>query len=236
MAENLDFLRAAVANSAHGKAAMKLDSAQAGTANIESAGNAAANNYAERDCRLRAAAVLQQWAETETDELAEGETLGQRLQALVIGAVDADLDGELSEEESVVADQLRNAAWDYLLSKGVLDEDCGLLMNNFDDEAASRVHDVFVAALPEGDDAALADLDAFAFGDGAEEGIFDAAYRKRTAFRNGQKVRINQRISGHVRLSAKQKLAWKKAQRKSHSGLAQARRLKSLNRRKQAGL
>ena len=65
MAENLDFLRAAVASSAHGKkmAAMKLDSVDTGTANLDSVGNAAANNYAERDCRLRAAAVLQQSAQ-----------------------------------------------------------------------------------------------------------------------------------------------------------------------------
>lgn len=234
MSENLDFLRTAVAMRAKHSAAIKLDSAETGKgANTEA--NAAASNYAETDCRLRAAAVLQQWAETDADDLAEGETLAQRLQALVIGAVDVDLDGELSEEESAVCDQLRNAAWDYLLAKGVADEDCGLVLNSFDEEASERVHDVFLAALPDGDAAALADLDAFAFEEGAQEAVFDAAYRKRISFRNGQKVRINQRISGHVRLTAKQKLALKKAQRKSHSGVAQARRLKSLNQRRRAG-
>lgn len=236
MAENLDFLRAAVQRTRLQPGAVKFDSAGA-DASPQASASAAANAYAERDCRLRAAAVLQQWAETNAEDLAEGETLAQRLQALLIGAVDADLDGELSEDEALVCDQLRNAAWDYLLSKAVNEEDCSLVLNDFDDAAAERVHDVFVAALPDGEEAALDELDAFAFGgNGAEEALFDAAYHQRMAFRHGQKVRIKQRISGHVRLSAKQKLAIKKAQRKSHSGVAQARRLKSLTRRKRAGL
>ena len=54
--------------------------------------------------------------------------------------------------------------------------------------------------------------------------------------RNGKKVRINKRVSGTVRLSAKQKVAIKKARLKSHNARAMLKRAKSMRKRKQMGL
>ena len=55
-------------------------------------------------------------------------------------------------------------------------------------------------------------------------------YKGVKAMRHGKVVVINKRISGHVRLSAKQKAALKKARRKSHNGLASMSRMNSIRR------
>lgn len=193
-----------------------------------------AENYAARDIAVRAAAAVQEWAET--DDLDENETYADRLQALMIGIADSNKDGELSSDESDVVEAALNAAWDYLASKGVSEEDCSAVLNDWDAEAAARVKDLVASALPDGADASDADIDAFAFSDADQEPAYDAVYKKTFAIRNGKKVKINKRISGTVRLTAKQKVAIRKAQMKSHSAAATMRRLKSMRIRKRSGL
>jgi len=197
---------------------------------------AGASAYADADLRLKAAAIVQQWAETSADDLADGETLADRLLALVVGVADADKDGELDDAEQEVCTAVLDNAWDYLSAKGVSDDDCDALLNNFDVAAADRVHDLIVAALPDGEDAAGEEIDSFAFDDESDGAVFDAVYKKRIAFRAGKKVRINKRISGHVRLTAKQKISIRKMLRKSHSASATVRRMKTMRKRKAAGL
>ena len=53
-------------------------------------------------------------------------------------------------------------------------------------------------------------------------------YKGVKAMRHGKVVVINKRISGKIRLSAKQKAALKKARRKAHNGLASMSRMKSI--------
>nr|WP_313098294.1 hypothetical protein [Moraxella sp. CTOTU48717] len=53
-------------------------------------------------------------------------------------------------------------------------------------------------------------------------------YQGVRVMRHGKKVVVNKRIGGHVRLSAKQKAALKKARRKAHNGLASMSRVKSI--------
>ena len=53
-------------------------------------------------------------------------------------------------------------------------------------------------------------------------------YKGIQVMRHGKVVVINKRISGHVRLSAKQKAALGKARRKAHNGLASMSRVKSI--------
>ena len=75
------------------------------------------------------------------------------------------------------------------------------------------------------------------FGEDEDEGAaLDAVYKKKLVVRNGKKVRINKRVSGTVRLSAKQKVAIKKARLKSHNARAMLKRAKSMRKRKQMGL
>jgi hypothetical protein len=200
-----------------------------------------AASYAAADMRLKAAAVVQQWAETTADDMGGGETLSDRLIAMVVGVVDADKDGEISDVEQEVCDMLLNEIYDYLETKGVSESDCDALLNDGDAEAGERVHDLIVAALPDGDEAAAAEMDAFAFDKESDSAVFDAAvldavYKKKVVIRAGHKVRINKRVSGHVRLSAKQKISIRKMLRKSHSATATMHRMKSTRIRRQAGL
>lgn len=192
--------------------------------------------YAATDLRLKAAAIVQQWAETSSDELADGESMADRLLAMVVGVADADKDGEISDDEQAVCDDVLENVWDYLLAKGASDEDCDALLNEWDSGAADRIYDLIVAALPEGDEASASDMDSFAFDADSDGALFDGVYKKKVVIRAGKKVRINKRVSGHVRLSAKQKISIRKMLRKSHSATATMRRKKSNRIRKQSGL
>lgn len=176
-----------------------------------------------------AASAVQQWAET--DELGEGEGYADRLLTLLVGAVDEDIDGDLSEEESDDLLELTNAAADYLASLGVADDDIDALLNDWDNEAGERVQELVVGKLADGADAA-----GFVFGDGSDEAALDAVYKKTIAVRKGKKVRINKRVSGTVRLSAAQKVAVAKMRRKSNTGIAKLRRKKSVRIRQKLGL
>ena len=193
-----------------------------------------ADDYTLRDIKLSAIAVVQQWAET--DDLDDGESYADRLMAMFVGIADANHDGDVTEDEQGVLEVALNAAWDYLVKAGVTEDDAGALLNDWDDDAADRVRDLVASVLPDGDDAASAEIDSFVFSDDDNAPALDAVYRKTVAVRNGKKVRINKRISGTVRLSAKQKVAIRKARMKSHSAGAMMRRLKSMRLRRKAGL
>lgn len=212
------------------KTKLILDSAEEGDAPQGAAA------YAQADMRLKAVAAIHQWAETGDDDLADGESMADRLLAMVVGIADSDKDGDISEEEQEICDIVLNAMWDYLSSKGVSEEDCDALLNEWDSEAGDRVKDLVVSALPDGEDAATADMDAFAFDAESDGAVFDAVYKKKIVVRGGKKVRINKRVSGRVRLSAKQKISIRKMLRKSHSAVATMHRAKSVRIRKRSNL
>jgi len=188
-----------------------------------------AADYTTTDITLKAVATVQQWVET--DSLSDGESLADRLMAMVIGIADANKNGEVDEDEQYVIDMALNAIWDYLAKYGAADDDISALLNDWDSDAAERIRDLLASSLPEGD----ADTDSFVFG-GDQEPALDAAYKKTIAVRDGKKTRINKRVSGHAVLSAEQKVAIKKARMKSHSATAQAHRAKSMKVRDHLGL
>lgn len=197
-----------------------------------------ADGYTQADITLKAVAAVQQWVET--DDLEDGETLADRLLSMVIGIADANKDGEISDDEQVVVDIALNAIWDYLAQYEVDETDISDLLNDWNNDCAERVRDLLAASLPEGE-AADADIDNFVFGSAGQEAALDSAtldavYKKKLVVRNGKKVRINKRISGTVRLSAKQKLSIKKAGMKSHNAMAMMRRAKSMRMRVKSGL
>lgn len=196
-------------------------------------GLSGADTYTKNDITLKAVASIQQWVES--DDLDDGESCADRLLAMVVGIADANKDGEISDEEQAVVDIALNAIWDYLSKYGAEDDDISSLLNDWDDDAAERIKDLLASSMPEDSDA---DLDNFVFGGGSElaDPVFDAVYKKTLAVRGGKKVRINKRISGTVRLSAKQKIGIRKAQMKSHGALAMMHRMKSLKVRKRSGL
>lgn len=197
-----------------------------------------AESYTQTDISLKAVAVVQQWVET--DDLDDGETLADRLLAMVIGIADANKDGEISEDEQGVIDIALNAIWDYLAQYEVEESDISALLNDWDNDSAERIRDLLAELLPEGE-AAYADIDNFVFGSADQDpaldsAALDAVYKKVMVIRDGKKKRINKRVSGTVRQSAKQKVAIKKAGLKSHSAKAQMNRAKSMRMRVKSGL
>jgi len=197
------------------------------------------SDYTRADVGLSAAAAIQQWA-ADSDDLDESETVADRLFALMIGIADANKDGEISDDEHNILGLALNHAWDYLEQMGAAETDIDALLNAWDDAAALRLRELVLAQLPDGDAEAAEEIDRFVFGTDATlplfDATFDAVYQKRLVIRKGKKVRINQRVSGKVRLSAKQKIAIAKARLKSHSATARMRRLKSMRLRRKLGL
>lgn len=193
--------------------------------------------FQEQAIASDAMALLSEWFETMEDDLDDGEGLGDRLYSLFISLADENKDGEISDDEADVINIGINAAYDYLVSKGVSEENATALLEEFDNAVAESVHAFVLEKLPVGNDEMFNEMDDLIFADAENEPMLDgidhnglaldAAYRKTFAIRHGKKMRINKRISGKVRLSAKQKIAIKKARLKANTGAAKMRRLKS---------
>lgn len=195
-----------------------------------------AAQYTAADIALKAATAIQVWAETGAEDLDSGEGLGDRLFSLMAGIADQDMDGEISEAESEVIQTASESAAQYLIAKGIPEADAAALMVDFDNDLAESIQELVLTALPEGDDASADDIDNFVFGMGSDESMLDAAqYKEVIAFQDGKKILKNKRISGTVKRSSKQKIQTLKAQLKSHSAGAQAKRAKSVRARKAAG-
>lgn len=216
--------------------AVALDSA-AEAAKVMDAVAAAGAAFAIADIRVAAATAIQAWVATDGADLDEGESLSDRLLAFFIGIADENKDGEITDDESTVIDIALNAAFDYLTSKGVSEDDASALLNDGDSDAADRVIDLLKGS---GAEDSMADVDAFAFDAESSESlmdcVLDAVYKKRMVIRAGKKVRINKRISGTVRLSAAQKVSIRKAGMKSRSAGARMHRMKSMRMRSRMGL
>lgn len=180
---------------------------------------------ASDEMRQDAVNIVHEWAES---ELEQGEGYGDRLYALVAGSA-TDGDDELTDDEANYAATISDLVGDYLEAKGIDAGDIDLLVGGdpiFSNEVAARVHDALLDKLPQGEDAMLDDADKFVSGD--DDQMLDAVYKKVVAIRKGKKVRIKKRMSGNVRLTAAQKGAVRKMQRKAFSGAAKMKRAKSM--------
>lgn len=186
--------------------------------------NAPAALFTE-EMRQEAVSIVQEWAES---ELEAGEGFGDRLYALIVGSA-TDGDEEMNDDEAEYAASLAELVGDYLEGKGADSADVDSLLGDdpsFGNDVAARIHDALLDQLPQGEDAMLDDAEKFVSGDDDE--MLDAVYKKVVAIRAGKKVRIKKRISGRVRLTAAQKGAVRKMQRKAFSGQAKMKRAKSM--------
>lgn len=198
----------------------------------------AASNFVEAQIRDDAAAVLPVWVAT--DDLDEGETLADRLLALLSGMADQDGDDDLTPEEEEIFNLLAQAFFELLVSMGVTEEDAIAVLSEGDEVAAQRVVELLQDQDLEDNEA----IDSFVFDGAASQSILDSAsgqlldavYRKKLVVRHGKKMRINKRISGNVKRSAAQKVAIRKAMRKAHSAKARMGRMKSMKARARMGL
>lgn len=195
----------------------------------------ASSQYELTDLRLLVAGALVTWAET--DDLQEGETYTDRLNALFVGIVDVNKDGEISSDESDYLNMVLSVAAEWLQVQGVANADIDALLNDDDDDVAENIIDLLTGVLPDGDDAIQKHINDFAgLGETMDGVVMDAVFKNVLAVLNGVKVKIKKRISGVARMTSKQKRAIEKARRKSHSGAARMKRAKSMRKRAQMGM
>ncbi len=216
-----------------------LDSVSKREALLDEAALASAT-FSASEIRSAAAAAVTEWAETTPADLDDGETLADRLTAFMVGVADENQDGEITDDEATVIDIALNAAYDFLVGKGASEDDVSALLNDGDNDAAGRVQELVKGKLSDGEEGTMSDIDNFTFDTESQQSVMDsvldAVYKKRMVIRGGKKVRINKRISGHVRLSAAQKVAIRKAGLKSRSASARMHRMKSVKIRARMGL
>lgn len=193
--------------------------------------------YQMTDIALKVGGAMQAWIETEPSDLDEGESLSDRFDSLMVGIIDEDHDGEISDDEAVLLEIAINKAAEWMIGKGLSEEDVGAFFNeSADDAEVERMVEFLRGVAPDGEDAEIEELNNFAFDNDSSTGAFDATYKRKIAIRAGKKVIVRKRISGRVKLSAKQKMAVKKMLRKSHSSKANRMRLKSMKKRIKMGI
>lgn len=193
--------------------------------------------YQMTDIALKVGGAMQAWIETEPSDLDEGESLSDRFDSLMVGIIDEDHDGEISDDEAVLLEIAINKAAEWMIGKGLSEEDVGAFFNeSADDAEVERMVEFLRGVAPDGEDAEIEELNNFAFDNDSSTGAFDATYKRKIAIRAGKKVIVRKRISGRVKLSAKQKMAVKKMLRKSHSSKANRLRLKSMKKRIKMGI
>lgn len=193
-----------------------------------------AEEYAEHflvGLAVQSVFAVQTWAE-KTVDLGENENQADRLFALIIGIIDEDKNGEVSEDEQYFFDLVIEYVAQYLISLDVDINDVKSLLENWSSETAEKVCNFISGKISSDESQAIDSVISFVVGGGV---TFDSATRKEVVFRNGKKTVKNKRIGGKFVMSAKHKVALAKNRMKSKSTTALKKLSKSLKARAKAG-
>lgn len=184
------------------------------------------------------------------NELDEGELPSDRLDALLAG-ITSDQDDEDFEVDQATLDIVIANVQDALSTLGVSDELIVAMFNGDADadEAIETASEIIASEIPTGDD--LDELfDLFVYGEPQddEDHMMDGVslgktttksgkfgkvvYKAVKAIRNGKVSVVNKRVSGKVKLSAKQRSALNKARRKASASGAIKKRMRSMKKAK----
>lgn len=178
-------------------------------------------------------------------DLAEDELPSDRLDSLIAGIASGADDEELDLDDSAM-DMVIACMQDALATLGVSDE---LIASMFStdseaDEAIEAAAEIVISNTPTGDDIdELVDL--FVYGEAEDdEWLLDGVslgkttiksgkfgkvvYKAIKAIRNGKVAIVNKRVSGKVKLSAKQRAALNKARKKAGSSASVSKRIRSM--------
>lgn len=235
-----------------------VDSAAANAAAVieETGLDATALNSEVQNMRKAALEVVFMLTQAIIDnELDEDELPSDRLAALLAGfATDSETDEEIEVDQATL-DIFTANVQDALESLGV-GQDLISTMFGEGEEAEEAIE--AAAALVESNTPTSDDLqefiDLFVFGEAEEDegammdgvslgktttksGKFGkVVYKAVKAIRNGKVSVVNKRVSGRVKLSAKQRSALNKARRKATTSGALKKRMRSMKKRKQMNL
>lgn len=174
----------------------------------------AMDRYNSQDMAMTVASAVHEWVET--DDLEDGETLAERLQGLIVESVIPNDSGEdMTREEMAVADEALNAAYNYLVSRGISPEDAENLLGNLDEPTASRVRDYLAETLPDGEEADD-DLNTFAFSEYDQEPLMDSVKVRKRGIQVVRHADGSKSIVRHTGKRMVQSAAFKAHLRKLH--------------------
>ena len=219
---------------------------------LESTNSAEVDKLTGRDKAIASYVKAQQRTEAMSCVLSwidEGEFTYDSLDETIIVVADLDGDFEITEDEEAYYSEVWNEIPDALISLGADEDDVKEFMDGPGkeaDKAAARMGRTLTQKMDEeqADDDEL--IARFAFGEDAvlesatpprtSVGVFEATYKRKLVIKDGKKEWINKRMSGKVYRSPEQRLATKKAARKSHTGIANMHRKKSMKKRQALGM
>ena len=237
---------------------MMLDSAagQAAVAIEESGLDTAALNSEIQEMRKFALIVVFSLVQAIVEnELDEDELPSDRLSSLIAGfSADTETDEEIEVDQATLDIFIANVQ-DALESLGV---DQSVIKTMFGDgeeaeEAIEAAAETVESNTPQGGDLDEF-IDLFVYGEAEEDdgvmldgvalgktttksGKFGkVVYKAVKAIRNGKVAIVNKRMSGKVKLSAKQRAALNKARRKATTGAALKKRMRSMKKAKQMNI
>ena len=197
-----------------------LEAAKNGVLIVE----AAADNFTDQQLRSMAMSVSLTWVN-------DGEHTFEALDALAVGMIDLDDDGEVSEDEEDDYNDLLSAVAESLIRLGASAENVVAFIDDEDDDAGAKLGEHISGKLTASeidDDEVIMRHVTTQIGDA----IFEATVK---VVRNGKVVLKKKRIKKY-RMSAAQRQALKKARRKANSSTARRNRRKSMRMRKQRNL
>jgi len=184
------------------------------------------------------------------NDLGDDELPSDRLDSLLAGFA-SEADDEEFEADQATLDILIANVQDAFASLGVSDELIATIFSEESeaDEAIESACELVESTLPTGDDLQEF-VDLFVYGEAQDDGdtMLDGVslgktttksgkfgkvvYKAVKAIRNGKVAIVNKRVSGRVKLSAKQRSALKKARVKASSSGAIKRRVRSMKKAK----
>ena len=187
-----------------------------------------AEDYYEAEAKREAINIAHAWLET--DDLDEDETYASRLESLVYGAVSTGSSETVTDDEHELMDDYFEFLGDYFMTLGASEPDIEKGLSDFDEEALLNIMSSAVEAIPNGDEDDH--IDDYVF----DSGELDATYKKIAVYRQGKKIIKRKRVAGaKIIRTPKQKMALKRAQKRSQRGEAKVRRARTNRVRKAAG-
>jgi hypothetical protein len=186
-------------------------------------------------------------------DLDEDELPTDRLDALISGIANGGDDEEFEPDQATLDIVIANVQ-DALATLGVSDDMIDAMFNGDAeaDEAIESASEIIESNLPTGDD--LEELiDLFVYGEAEDDELMmdgvalgktttksgkfgKVVYKSVKVIRNGKVAVVNKRVSGKVKLSAKQRSALNKARKKANTSTAIKGRVRSMKKGKKMNI
>lgn len=182
----------------------------------------ASDDLAEKQLRANGMAAVLTWLEDE-------DATYENFESIVAGLADADEDGEVTEPEEDLFNDILTFAADSLVELGANNANVQSFINDESDSSGEKLHSYLtekLSSIDKSDDDLITEYAVKA------SLVLDATQR---VIREG-KVKVIKKPLKRKRLSSAQRSALKKARRKANNSGARRKRAKSMKARRQRGM